>query len=166
MEKSDKRLGEILIAKGYITEADLAIALMDQKSSDQFIGLILIEKGMITSRKLAEGLSEQFKLPLVDIKAQHIDLEITRRFSSSLVQDHKCFPFSEDESSVTVAIVNPLDGVAFSSLAAEANPKTISLVIVSEDEMKELLQNYKQYVNQSIQRMLWKKKPIPGIGGQ
>lgn len=164
MEKSPARIGEILVGMGFITEAQLHDALTEQKLGDKFLGMILVERGVINSRSLAEALARQFGLPLIDLKAQHIDFELARKFSSSLVLDHRCFPVKEDELTYTVAIVNPLDGVALSKLDEEAHPKSVVLGIVPEDELKDVLAGYRQYISQSIQRLL-KRKPIPGIGG-
>lgn len=164
MEKSPKRIGEILVEMGFITEAQLHDALTEQKLGDKFLGMILVEKGAINGRNLAEALSHQFGLPLIDIKAQHIDYELARKFSTSLIIDHKCFPLREDDLTYTVAIVNPLDGIALSKLDEEANPKSVILGIVSEDELKDVLTGYRQYISQNIQRLL-KRKPIEGLGG-
>jgi type IV pilus assembly protein PilB len=164
MKKSQKRLGEILVERGVITEAQLREALLEQKFGDKKLGLILTEKGFVTAMSLADALAQQFNLPLVDIKAQHIDFELARRFSSALVIDHACFPLKEEEFSFTVAIANPLDGVGLSRLIQEALPKSVSLVIAPEPDVQAVLQGYRKYISMGIQRML-KQKRIQGIGG-
>ena len=158
MAKSGKRIGEILIEKGFITEAQLHDALLEQKVSDKFLGMILIDRGLITDHDLLEALSEQFNMPLVDIKEQHIDMELARKFSTSLILDHKFFPIREDDYSVTVAIINPLNAVAISKIQEEANPKNVNLVLTDEKDLEKVIQNYRQYISQSIQRLL-KRKP-------
>jgi len=158
MGKSAKQIGEILIEKGFITEAQLHDALLEQKVSDKFLGMILIGRGLITDHDLLEALSEQFNMPLVDIKEQHIDMELARKFSTSLILDHKCFPLKEDDYSVTIAIVNPLNAVAISKIEQEANPRKVNLVLADEKDLSKVIQNYRQYISQSIQRLL-KRKP-------
>jgi len=158
MGKSAKQIGEILIEKGFITEAQLHDALLEQKVSDKFLGMILIGRGLITDHDLLEALSEQFNMPLVDIKEQHIDMELARKFSTSLILDHKCFPLKEDDYSVTIAIVNPLNAVAISKIEQEANPRKVNLVLADEKDLLKVIQNYRQYISQSIQRLL-KRKP-------
>lgn len=161
MEKSPKRIGEILIARGCVTEAQVMDALRDQKLSGNFLGSILLDKGLITETELMQALGEQFNLPFVEIKNQNIQMELSRKFSAALIIDHKCFPLSEDESSVTVAIVNPLNAVALAKLEEEASPKTLKLVLACEDELTKLIIEYRQYVSQNIARLL-KKKPAEG----
>lgn len=158
MQKGKKRIGEILIEKGLITEAQLHDALSEQRVTDGFLGTILLGKGWINERQLLEALSEQFDIPLVDLKTQYIDMELARKFSSSLILDHKCFPLRQDEDSITVAIVNPLNAVAMSKIEEEAKPRKVNFVLVAEGDIKETIQNYRQYISQSIQRLLKKDR--------
>ena len=158
MKKGQKRIGEILIKNGLITEAQLHDALLTQKLSDGFIGTVLINKGVIDKRQLLEALSEQFDIPLVDLKTQYVDIELGRKFSSSLMLDHGCFPLRQDEDSVTVAITNPLNAVAISKVEEEVSPRKVNWVLVSEDDLKELMQNYRQGISRNIQKLLKKDK--------
>ena len=75
-----------------ITEAQLHDALLSQKLTSGFLGTILVSKGVIGQRQIVEALSEQFDIPLIDLKTQYVDMELSRKFSSSLIVDHKCFP--------------------------------------------------------------------------
>ncbi len=159
MKKGLKRIGEILIAKGWITEAQLHDALQEQKLSDKFLGAIMIDKGWISDHNLIEALSEQFGIPIARLESQYINMDLAGRFSSSLIVDHKCFPISETEETITVAILNPLNAVAMSKVEEEARPKKVNFVLASESALKELVQKYRQYVSQRIQRLLRKDKP-------
>jgi len=162
MKKSTKRIGEILVGSGRITEAQLLDALKDQKVTGKFLGNILVDKGLISDSEVTQALGEQFELPMVDISQEKLDMELARKFSSALILDHKCFPLSEDDSSVTVAIINPLDAVALAKLEEEANPRTLKLVIASQKDVENAILEYRKYISESIQRLL-KRKPAEGI---
>jgi len=159
VNKSSKRIGEILIGLGRITEAQVLDALNDQKLSGKFLGNILVEKGLLSEQELTEALGAQFDLPLVDISLEHVNMELVRKFSSALVIDHKCVPLSEDESSVTVAIINPLDAVALAKLEEEANPRVLKLVLACEKDVDLVVEQYRKYINENIQRLLKRKPP-------
>jgi hypothetical protein len=163
MEKGHKRIGEILVEKGWITEAQLLDALTEQKLSDKFLGSILVGKGWISDHNLMEALSVQFNIPFITLKTQYIDMELARKFSSSLLVDHKCFPLSATDDSVTVAIVNPLNAVALSKIEEEARPKNVNFVLVIEEELREVIQSYRKYISESIQRLLRKDKPKESV---
>jgi type IV pilus assembly protein PilB len=164
MEKSGKKLGEILIEKGIITEAQMHDALRDQKINPQFIGLILKQKGLVTDNDIMAALAEQFGLEIVDLKGEYIDMEMARRFSTALVIDHKCFPLKVEDDLVKFAIVNPLNAVALSKIEEESGNKPVELVLVLESDMDEVLKQYRKYVGESITRLL-KRKPTDGSIG-
>ena len=160
MQKSSKRIGEILIEKGFITEAQLHDVLVEQSFKKTFLGELLIGKGWVSKRHFLESLSEQFNIPLLNLKEQAVDMELSQKFSSSLLLDQKCFPLFRNEDTLTVAIANPLNAVAISKIEEEAQPYRVSLVLVDDDDLKELLEKYRQYVSQNIQRLLRKDKKI------
>lgn len=158
MRKPTKRIGEILVEKGFITEAQLADALLEQKFNNIFLGEILTKKGALSKQHFLEALSEQFDIPIINLKQQNIDLELAGKFSSSLVVDHKCFPLFKQQDSITVAIVNPLNAVGLSKIEEEAQSSKVNLVLISEEDLEELLKKYRQQISQNIQRLLRKGK--------
>lgn len=162
MEKNGKKIGEILIEKGFITEAQLNDALLDQKVTDKFIGMILKEKGVITDKELMSALAEQFNLPLVDVKTYPADSGLAGKFSTSLIVDHKVFPLKEEEEVITVAIVNPLNAVAINKIEEEAYPLHVKLVLALEEDLNRLIQEYRQQINQRIQNLLKRRPPETG----
>ncbi len=162
--KTSKRIGEILIEKKFISQSQLNDALLEQKVSDKFLGMILKEKGAIGDRELMQALSEQFTIPLVDLKTYYLDMELASSFATSLIIDHKCFPLKQDEYTLTLGIINPLDAVGLAAVEEKASPRKVELVLVLEDDLNEVLAQFKQYTNQRIQRLLKRKLP-PGIGG-
>lgn len=158
MLKPAKRIGEILVARGFITEGQLADGLLEQKINNVFLGEILIKRGWLTERRLLEALSEQFGIPLVNIKDQRVDGELAHAFASSLVVDKKCFPLSKGDSSITIAIVNPLNAQAMSEAEEAARPLEVNFVLVSEEDFQGLLNKYRMQISRNILKMLKKDK--------
>jgi hypothetical protein len=157
MAERPRRLGDILIERGLITESLLSDALAEQKRGTKSLGSILVEMGVISSANLAEVLAEQLGLPLIDLKLQHLDFDLASKFSSSLIIDNQCFPLNEDDEAYTIAIVNPLDVMRVSKLEEEARPKRINLAIASGEDMRDVLRSYQQYISQGIRRKLKEK---------
>ena len=60
-----RRLGEELIARGMIREADLANALALQRQNGGLLGLNLVRLGAVSEAQLLEVLSEQLDLPIL-----------------------------------------------------------------------------------------------------
>ena len=64
---SRKRLGDILVEAGFLSQDQIQEALEDQKRSGEKLGDILIRLGMITPEAIADALSMHFGYPRVDL---------------------------------------------------------------------------------------------------
>ncbi|MCH8273313.1 MAG: protein kinase [Armatimonadetes bacterium] len=60
------RLGELLVAKGIISNLQLSIALAAQQTSNRRLGEIVVERGFANERQIAECLAHQYGFELVD----------------------------------------------------------------------------------------------------
>ena len=153
MENSKKQLGEILIEKRLITPEQLTGALEEQTRTKEFLGVILIKKGYIKEKDLLTALSSQFRIPLVSLKDKYIDWNFVKQFSSSLIVDCKCFPVAKDEWSATFAIVNPLDLKGLEKAEQEARGCRIKMVLVSQGDMEDVIERYRQYIRANIMKL-------------
>lgn len=147
-------LGEILIQKKLITPEQLEEALEIQRETKAFLGAILVERRFIRESELLKALSEQFKIPVVNLKDYYIDWEAAMKFSSTVVCEYRCLPVRADDKSITVAITNPLDAIAISKVEQEARDMKPVLILVTNADMDEALKTYNRYMSQKIRKML------------
>jgi len=61
------RIGDILLDRELITEEQLRDVLQRQKSSGNRLGTCLLQMGLIDEETLAQTLSEQYKIPYVNL---------------------------------------------------------------------------------------------------
>ena len=153
MIQRQKKLGEILVKKGLITEEQLGASLTIQQQTKEFVGKILVRRGYIKEKDLLWALSDQFNIPVVSLQHQYVDMSLLKEFSTSLIVDHKCFPIKKDGRSVTMAITNPLDVWALKKAEDETRGLKLKLALVSEDDIKEVIKRYQQYMLGNISRM-------------
>jgi type IV pilus assembly protein PilB len=147
-------LGELLILKNLLKKDQLALALEEQKSTREFLGAVLVRKGFIREEDLLKVLSEQFHLPYESLKRTSVDWKVAARFTASLVIDHKCLPFRQDELGLTVAIVNPLDVQAVSMVEEQMKGVRVRLVLVSQADMHDVLAMYRENNAARIKKLL------------
>ena len=152
--QKEKKLGEILIEKGWIRSDQVEIALLEQKTTKEFLGSILLRKKYVTEQHLTIALSTQFGIPCATIRGIPIDGELVNRFSTALISEHRCFPIDQDDRHVTFAITNPLDAWAMGKAGEEAKGKNVQFILVPESEMAEVLDRYREQVNMRIRKML------------
>ena len=67
MERAEsiwRPLGELLVAKGLVTEEELELALAEQADSGRLLGAILVQRGYVSGPALAVALAEQYGVEL------------------------------------------------------------------------------------------------------
>jgi type IV pilus assembly protein PilB len=111
-----KKLGEILLARGLVTEADLEKALAEQAQSRGFLGQILLRRGMIEKGDLAEALQDQLGVPSVQLSEMSIPSEVATLLPENLVRRYRVLPFALDADVVHVAMADPLNLTAIESM--------------------------------------------------
>jgi type IV pilus assembly protein PilB len=145
MLRSQKKIGEILIECGFITQEQLERALAEQSKTNKFIGDILLKNRQINERDLLLALSKQFNLPCVSLDYDNIDWDFVSKFSASSILDYKCLPIQEDEWSITIGITNPLDVDSIKKAEEEAGGLKLNLVLISHEDLEDFIARYKRH---------------------
>lgn len=126
---SQRLLGEILVDKKVVTEADVESALAQNK---QRIGQQLLSEQKINSEQLAQALAEQFGLPYVDLSDHTIGKDLFEIIPAGQAYKLHVAPIRKDGETLEVAIDDPLD-LEISERLARISGLRINLVIASRD---------------------------------
>ncbi|HEX2851076.1 MAG TPA: ATPase, T2SS/T4P/T4SS family [Acidimicrobiales bacterium] len=102
------RLGEMLIARGIISDDQLEDALREQQMSSERLGTILVNRGFVGEVDLVRVLAEHFGLEFVDLDERTIDPSAVQLVKESFARYHQLLPIGrDDEGKLLVAMVNP-----------------------------------------------------------
>ena len=82
-----KRLGDLLVEAGLITESQLAEALRE-KAPGQKLGDALLQRGYITEQQLIEALEFQLGIPHVSLYRYPIDPKATNLVPKEFARRH------------------------------------------------------------------------------
>ena len=104
-----KRIGEILIERGKLDQANLDRALRLQGDSGERLGSLLVTLGLCAQRDVAEALSLQLALPLVDANGYPEFPILEERVSARFLREARALPVREDEVELTLAMADPTD---------------------------------------------------------
>jgi len=104
-----RRLGELLIENGLLTEQQLHDALEIQRTSNELIGKIMISLGFVTEMDVLKMLALQLGVPFVDLSRVKIVPAIAKSLQPHVAQRHKVIPISKDKRKIVLAMVNPLN---------------------------------------------------------
>ncbi len=135
------RLGDILVAEGIITDAQLKEALAEQKRSGQKLGATLIQLGFIDQQILFNVLADQFGIPYVDISTMVIDPKIPKIITEALAKKHSLIPIKLDGNVLTVAMADPLDMIAQDDIRL-VTAMEISVVLTAAVDINAAINKY------------------------
>jgi len=104
-----KRLGEILIERGKLDQANLDRALRLQGESGERLGALLVTLGLCAQRDVAEALATQLELPLIDANGYPEFPILEESVSARFLREAHALPVREDETEVALAMADPTD---------------------------------------------------------
>ena len=104
-----RQLGEMLIAKGYITPSQLTEALEHQvqKGHKKLIGEILVEMNFATDSQVIEALADGYGVPFVQNTAKIADPQVIELLPREFVEEHTILPLFLVRGVLTVAVSEP-----------------------------------------------------------
>ena len=114
-----RRLGELLVSAGAISNLQLSIALADQRVTNRRLGSILVDRGFCDEAHIAASLAEQYGYPLVDLNAYRPNPEALQLLGCDLALQYEALPLSIKDSVVLIALADPIDILATDQIAAQ-----------------------------------------------
>ncbi len=103
------RFGELLLKGGLIDQKQLQEALEECKEFRMRIGEVLIKRGWATEAEICGILSEQLKIPIVSLTKRKVPPEILGLLSPKICSQKKVVPLGFKDKILWVATSNPLD---------------------------------------------------------
>ncbi|MFN3284372.1 MAG: GspE/PulE family protein, partial [Pseudothermotoga sp.] len=100
-----KRLGEILVEKGLITQEELSRALEEQRKNRKALGEILVDMGLISWEQITEALSEQYNVPMLKDPPKTVPVEVLRSIPRAMIEELRVIPVDKQNDKL-VAITD------------------------------------------------------------
>lgn len=128
------RLGDLLVKAQLIDAAQLEKSLSHQKDSGLKLGQALIALGYVTHEQLLSTLSEQLKLPIFDLNQYVASPEIAKKLPEARARRYRALILEETNADFLVGMADPIDINAIDQLQASLG-KPIRIAIVREDDL-------------------------------
>ena len=135
MKLKAKKLGEILLARGVVSEGDLEKALAEQRQTKGFLGQILLRRNAIKKKDLAEALEDQLAIPSVELADVTIPAEMASFLPENMVRGYRAVPFNAEGNTLSVAMADPLNLTAIESMRLVTGMDVRSYFAPEEDVM-------------------------------
>ncbi|VAW83167.1 hypothetical protein MNBD_GAMMA14-1496, partial [hydrothermal vent metagenome] len=115
-----KRIGDLLIEKGILTQDQLNIALTEQKKSRDQLGKIIVGLGFATEAVVRDALGEALGQESVDLSKIIVDTDVLQLVNKDVARRFKMLPLSIDRKKglLSVAMSDTFNVVAIDQLRA------------------------------------------------
>jgi type IV pilus assembly protein PilB len=133
-----KRIGEMLVENGLITEDLLQQALIDQRKAGLKLGQYLTRQGIVNEQQIIDMLSQQLKIAKYHPDDYPLEIELIRYIPIEVAQKYQIAPLRKKGRLLTIAIVDPLDINALDYIEVLTNSE-VEPVVCSERELGQLI---------------------------
>ncbi len=153
-----KKIGEILLEAGLVTEPQMQEALERQKQEGGRICSHLIKLGYLKADVLLEFLRLQFGVAAVNLSSYRIPDKVLSLIPAPLARRFHVIPVNVLEQSLTLAMEDPRDSAAIEAVERQTTLK-VDPLIVPQAVLEEALQKYypeeKEYRPQGQERKVF-----------
>jgi type IV pilus assembly protein PilB len=131
-------LPQRLVQDGVISEEAANQALAAARDKKSHFVTQLVGAGAAKSRDIAVAAANEFGVPLFDLDALPIDLEITRLVSDKLLAKHRCLPMFRRGKRLFLGVSDPTDLYAIDEIKFQTG-LSVDAVVVEDDKLQKLV---------------------------
>lgn len=118
------RLGDCLVQKGLLTEEQLNNALQEQKNKGLKLGETVVALGYVEENDVIDVLCDQLGIEYIDLRKIKIDEEVGKMLNEDFIRKNCLIPIGYDQlvpNVLRVAMADPMDIVAIDDISIITN---------------------------------------------
>lgn len=136
-----KQLGELLLEKGIINEAQLEKALKIQKEKGGLIGQILVMLGYAKEEEIAQVLTVQYGFPYLPLESYEISGDVIKLIPENVAKQYNLIAIDRIGNLLTISMSNPLNVQAVEDIEMLAGCK-IQVFISTMSDITNAIKKY------------------------
>ena len=150
-----KKLGELLVETGSITQEQLEKALAFHKSSGERLGRVLVNMRFITETALLKVLEQKLGVPLIDPATTPIDPNAAQLIPMTLAERYVAIPISKTGNRLMVVMADPTNFYAIDDMRMVTQCEIDPALASESSIMRAIDQTYgvSELVQKSISQM-------------
>jgi type IV pilus assembly protein PilB len=127
------KIGELLREKNLITEAQLKVALNEQKTSGKRLGEVLESLGYVTEKQLLQVIAEQLGTKVINAKDINLTPELKKIIPENVARRLKVAPIQADDKRVVIATNDPANVTIYDELERMLRKEVYPFVVTRDD---------------------------------
>ena len=136
--RARKKLGEILVEGGLLTQKQLEEALPFQKKSNLKLGQFLVREGIVSESQIVDLVSNQLKLEKYQPDKYTIDVDLSNLLPAEIAHKYQAAPLQKNGLLLTIAMMDPLDINALDAIEVYTNCE-VEAIICTEQHLNQML---------------------------
>jgi type IV pilus assembly protein PilB len=137
------QLGQLLLARGLITEEQIEKALNEQKEKGhrKLLGELLVEMDYCTDNQIASALAEAYGVPYAQVSPKICDARALEVLPRDFLEEHIVLPLFKVYDVLTVAVSEPTNVFMLDEIERMSGCK-VQVVCATTKDIKATLQTY------------------------
>ncbi len=136
-----KQIGQLLLERKAITQAQLDEALKLQQAKGGLLGQLLVTLGYTTEEAVAQAVTTQYGFPYLPLKNYAIDGEVLRLIPENVARQYYLVPVDRVGETLTVAMADPLNVSAVEDLEMLSHC-SVQVFVATISDVAEAIQRY------------------------
>lgn len=149
-----RRIGQILVDLGFLTDEQLEVVLEEQhQQPGALLGKIAEDMGLITDEQLAQGLAEQMGMKTVSLSEMEIAPELLSKLTETMAQLYRVVPVKFEGNRLTVATCDPQNLTVQDELRTFLGYE-IDMAVATERELLASITRYYDSDSESVEKLV------------
>jgi type IV pilus assembly protein PilB len=128
----------MLVDAGLLTATELEENIQEARERNSRLGELLVAKGLVTQEDIAMVISLQLNVPLVDLRASRVNPEALHYIPEEYARRHVLIPLDLTGESLVVAMADPADIQVIEDMRARSR-KTIQPAVSTPDDIRQAI---------------------------
>ncbi len=149
-----RRIGQILVDLGFLTDEQLEAVLQEQQQQPgALLGQIAEGMGLITDEQLVQGLAEQMRMKTISLSEVELPPEVLEKISETMAQLYRVVPVKFEGNTLTIATCDP------QNLTIQDELRTflgydIQMVVTTEREILQTIGRFYDSESESVEKLV------------
>jgi len=141
-----------LVQDGIVTEEAMLEALQEAKASKSTVVEYLVDQDLADAQSVAVAASHEFGVPLFDLDALEMDLDVIRTVDPKLISKHRVAPLIQRGKRLFLAVSDPTNLAAIDEIKFQSSFR-IDPVVVEQDKLREYVSRALEAVDTSMESL-------------
>ncbi len=151
MAQVQKKLGDILVERGLITQEQLAFASQEETRTGQSAWKILIDRGTLAERDLVRARAMQVGMEFVDARTARPEPAVLELITEDLATRQQVMPIRAEGDSVVMAMAEPSNHLALEEVSKITGKQVIPAGAYRPDLLEAIPLAYKRAADDAEQ---------------